>query len=168
MALTSAGLDPLKPQVLHPRLAFPNLIRCQTSLNSLIYGANFGNYVRVTDSYGIAASGQAKSADLQLFKHNVLSTFPQCQPAQFGQIFSPLYNGQEVVAGQLPHLAGEAGVAVGQKDLRFTESSRIQNDVTPGRVAGVVFKIYADFKITHGNPDRFTTPTAMNDLVLER
>ncbi len=28
----------------------PKLIRCQTPLNSLIYGDNFGNYVRVTDS----------------------------------------------------------------------------------------------------------------------
>ena len=48
MALTPAGLDPLKPQVLHPRLAELWFIRCQTSLNSLIYGANFGNYLRVT------------------------------------------------------------------------------------------------------------------------
>ena len=50
MALTPATLDSVKPQVLHPRLAELWLIRCQTSLNSLIYGANFGNYVRVTDS----------------------------------------------------------------------------------------------------------------------
>ncbi len=41
---------PRKAQVLQPRLALPSLIRCQTSLNSLIYGANFGNYVRVTNS----------------------------------------------------------------------------------------------------------------------
>ncbi len=47
MALTPATLEPIKPQVLHPRLAELWLIRCQTSLNSLIYGANFGNYVRV-------------------------------------------------------------------------------------------------------------------------
>ena len=50
MTMNPAGLDPVKPQVLHPRLALPNLIRCQTSLKSLIYGANFRNYVRVTDS----------------------------------------------------------------------------------------------------------------------
>ncbi len=49
MALTPAGLDPVKPQVPHPRLAELWLIRCQTSLKSLIYGANFRNYVRVTD-----------------------------------------------------------------------------------------------------------------------
>jgi hypothetical protein len=52
MALTLAGLEPVKPQVLHPRLALPSLIRCQTPRNSLIYGDNFGNYVRVTDSPG--------------------------------------------------------------------------------------------------------------------
>ena len=50
MALPSAALDPVKPQVLHPRFALPNLLRCQTSHNSLIYGTNFRNYVRVTDS----------------------------------------------------------------------------------------------------------------------
>ena len=50
MALTPVALDPAKPQVLHHRLAELGFIRCQTSLNSLIYGANFGNYERVTDS----------------------------------------------------------------------------------------------------------------------
>ncbi len=50
MALTPAVLDPVKPHVLHPRLAELWLIRCQTSLKSLIYGANFRNYERVTDS----------------------------------------------------------------------------------------------------------------------
>jgi len=48
--MTPAGHDPVKPHVLQPRLALPNLIRCQTSLNSLTYRANFGNYERVTDS----------------------------------------------------------------------------------------------------------------------
>jgi len=48
IALIPAGLDPLKSQVRHLRLALPNLIRCQTSLNSLIYRANFGNDVRGT------------------------------------------------------------------------------------------------------------------------
>ena len=51
IALTPAALDPVKPQVLHPRLAELGFIRCQTSLNSLIYRANFRNYVRVTDSH---------------------------------------------------------------------------------------------------------------------
>jgi hypothetical protein len=50
MAMNPAGLDPVRPQVLNPRLALPNLIRCQTSLNSLIPGANFRKYVRGTDS----------------------------------------------------------------------------------------------------------------------
>ena len=52
MALTSTGLDPVKPQVVHLRLSLPNVIRCQTSLNSLIYGASFRNYVRVTGHSG--------------------------------------------------------------------------------------------------------------------
>ena len=51
IALFPAGLDPVKPQVLQPRLALPKLIRCQTSPNSLIYVANFGNYVRGTNPF---------------------------------------------------------------------------------------------------------------------
>ncbi len=49
IALTP-GLGPVKPQVVHPQLALPNLIRCQTAFNSLIYGAYFGNDERGTDS----------------------------------------------------------------------------------------------------------------------
>ena len=45
LVLTPAALDPVKPQVLHPRLAELWLIRCQTSLNSLIYGATFAEDV---------------------------------------------------------------------------------------------------------------------------
>ncbi len=50
MALTPTGLEPIKPQVLHPRFALPSLIRCQTPLKLLIYRGDFGNYVRVTKS----------------------------------------------------------------------------------------------------------------------
>ena len=48
MALNPAGLDPVKPHVLHPRIAELWGIRCQTSLKSLIYGANIRRYERVT------------------------------------------------------------------------------------------------------------------------
>ncbi len=47
----SKGKLIFRVHALHPRLAELWFIRCQTSLNSLISGANFGNYVRVTDSY---------------------------------------------------------------------------------------------------------------------
>ncbi len=55
-ALTPAGLDTVQPQVVHTQLALPNLIRCQTPLNSLIYRANFRNYVRVTDSNQVGST----------------------------------------------------------------------------------------------------------------
>ncbi len=51
MAIDPAGLDLVNPKVLHPRLALPRLIGCQTSLKSLIYGANFRKSVRGTDSF---------------------------------------------------------------------------------------------------------------------
>ena len=51
MALPLEDLDPVRPQVVHPRLAELRFIRCQISLYSLIYRANFLNHVRVTDSW---------------------------------------------------------------------------------------------------------------------
>ena len=79
MALTPAGLEPVKPQVLHPRLSRPSLIRCQTPLNSLIYGDEFGNYVRVTDFLGMdpAVASIAGSPP-----------FRQIFPSHLGQIVS--------------------------------------------------------------------------------
>ena len=50
MALPPAALHPVKPQILHPRIAELWFVRFQTSLSSLIYGVNFRNDVRVTYS----------------------------------------------------------------------------------------------------------------------
>ena len=36
MALTPADLDPVQPQVLHPRLTLPSLIRCQPEKKGFI------------------------------------------------------------------------------------------------------------------------------------
>ena len=65
MAMNPAGLDPAKPQALNPRLALPNLLRCQTSLNSLIYGANFRKSVRGTDSFIRHPAGPQTEGGLQ-------------------------------------------------------------------------------------------------------
>ncbi len=65
MAMNPAGLDPVKSQALDPRLALPNLLRCQTSLNSLIPGANFRNYVRGTDSFIRHPTGPQTEGGLQ-------------------------------------------------------------------------------------------------------
>jgi len=50
IVLTRAALDPVKPQILHPRIAELWFVRFQTSLSSLIYGVNFRNDVRATYS----------------------------------------------------------------------------------------------------------------------
>ena len=72
IALAPEGLDPVKPQVVHPRLALPNLIQCQTSLNSLIYGANFWNYLHFTHKEDLFSDfpsfGSASEANSVAFK----------------------------------------------------------------------------------------------------
>jgi len=61
MALPPADLDPVRPQVVHPRLAELRFIRYQISLYSLIDRANFLNHVRVTDSWYMLHSRREKN-----------------------------------------------------------------------------------------------------------
>jgi hypothetical protein len=51
MALPPADLDPVRPKSCPLGFPFLTCFRTQTSLDSHIYGANFLNHVRVTDSW---------------------------------------------------------------------------------------------------------------------
>src|SRR4051794_18718232 len=64
----------------------------------------------------------AKPLDPQsdaLFSENdILRPFPHHQVSQIAQLLAAFDNSKEVVAGQLAHLAGEHGGAIGEKDFR--------------------------------------------------
>src|SRR5580704_9432149 len=73
-------------------------------------------------------------------KHDILRTRPKHQFAETGQVFVALDHCQEMVAGELAHLAGEPDTAVGEQDLGFTDPAWIQEDLSRRRVARVIFK----------------------------
>lgn len=50
-------------------------------------------------------------------ENHILSAFPKRLDAQFAQVFLALSDGQKVIAGQLPHLAGETARTVRQDNL---------------------------------------------------
>ena len=66
--------------------------------------------------------------------------------AEFGQPLTTLGDRDEVVAGELPHLRGEADAAIGEQDLGLADAARVENDLPGRRVAGVV--LVADAEIT--------------------
>src|SRR5712692_10933063 len=69
---------------------------------------------------------------------DVLGALPQDDPAELGQLFVALEHGGEVVARELPCLAGEQGRPVRKQDLRFADAAGIQEQVAWGWMARVV------------------------------
>ncbi len=92
MALPPAALDPVKPQILHPRIAELWFVRFQTSLSSLIYGVNFRNDVRVTYSepiYGVNFRNDVRVTYSEPGSKNELLSFPLYSP-QFTILLVPV------------------------------------------------------------------------------
>ena len=58
----------------------------------------------------------------------------------------------EVVARQLPQLAGKMDASVSQQNLAFTDASRIENHLTRSRIAGVVLPREVKMVVPQGNP----------------
>src|SRR6266700_4222786 len=72
-----------------------------------------------------------------------------------------------MIACQLPHLAGKTSVPIRKKNLCFTEITRIEQYLTWGRIAGVIFVSDAHLQVTQWNPGGFSAPTCLDDFVAE-
>src|SRR5919204_3803401 len=83
----------------------------------------------------------------QRLKEDVLRTLPEHQSPQVLQLLVSLDNGEEVIACQLAHLAGEAGRPIRDEDLGFAEAARVEQDLARGRMAGVVLVAHTDLEI---------------------
>src|SRR5579871_1813396 len=99
---------------------------------------------------------------------DVLRAFPETGATQFAQVLVAGDDRQEVVAGQLTHLAGEARPAVGEENFGFAESAWIEEHLAGRGMAGVVLEVDVELEVTQGNPARLAAPTRVNDLVAER
>jgi hypothetical protein len=64
-----------------------------------------------------------------------LSALPQGQPAELGQLLGTLDDRQQVVAVELPGLAGETDRAVGEQDLGFADAAGVEKELAGRRVA---------------------------------
>lgn len=81
------------------------------------------------------------------------------------QVFFAFDDGEEVVASELPHFAGETGGSVGEQDFGFAVAARVEEDFAGGGVAGVVFKADVELEVAEGNPARFSAPAGVDELL---
>src|SRR5581483_329697 len=71
----------------------------------------------------------------------------------------------EVVAGELAHLAGEVHAAIGNQDFGFTDTTRIEDDLTRRGITSVVLVGKTEIEIAERHPHALAAPAHMNDAL---
>src|SRR5215469_16040463 len=78
---------------------------------------------------------------------DILRALPKHGLAERSEVFQPRGQRDEVIAGELAHLACEMHAAIGEQDFSFADAAGIKNDL-PGRgVAGMVLVRDAEIEI---------------------
>ena len=72
---------------------------------------------------------------------------------------------EEVVGCELPHLAGEAGAAIGEEDFGLADAAWVEEYVAAGGVASVVFVAHPQVEVAQRYPARLAAPAAMDQLL---
>jgi hypothetical protein len=95
---------------------------------------------RVVEMLLVHDIGEIDTGDAMIYRTARPARLPTAPCAQFAQVLAPFDHGQEVVARQLPQLAGETAGAVGQDDLGLAVAAGVEQDVARRRVAGGVLE----------------------------
>ncbi len=66
---------------------------------------------------------------LDFLEADFLRALPQHGLAERGQVFQPRGQGDEMIAGELAHLAGEVHAAIGEQDLGLADAAGIEDDL---------------------------------------
>src|SRR5258708_12966303 len=92
-----------------------------------------------------------------LTEDDLLSALVENAPTELGQQLVTMVDGREVVTGERPRLAGEAGRAVRKEDLRLADPAGVEQQLTRRRVAGVVLQAKPGPEVAQRHPRTFTT-----------
>src|SRR6185369_5612713 len=103
-----------------------------------------------------------------LLEADLLRALPQHGLAERSQVLQPRGQSDEVVAGELAHLAREMQAAIGQQDFGFADAAGIKDNLAGRGIAGVVLVGDAEIEIAERHPDTLAAPAHMNGLALER
>src|SRR5258705_11358852 len=85
-------------------------------------------------------SRQGKRQELASFRAgegDVLGALPEHHATHLAELVASFDDGEEVVAGELANLAGEATGAVGEEDLGLAEAAGVEEDLAGGGLGGV-------------------------------
>ena len=94
---------------------------------------------------------------------------PRGRPAQLLQLLGPLHDRGEVVAGELAHLAREAGRPVWEEDLDLREAAGIEEELARRGIAVRVLRADAKVELeAHGHPGGLAAPARLHELAAQR
>src|SRR5579859_1382386 len=119
------------------------------------------SHLAMTVSALVTSAGKLGEGDL-------LGAFPEHEAAELAEVLRALGDGREMVAGKLPHLAGEDAGSVRKQDLRLAHPARIQEKMAGRRVAGVVLVAEVESQLAERDPCRLAAPASLDDLRLQR
>ena len=98
-------------------------------------------------------------------EHHVLRAFPEHLAADVRQLLATVDHGQEVVAGQLTHLAGKAAGPIGHDDFCLAVATGVEENVSHRGVAGVVLKTHAQRPLAQRHQDALAAPAHMDEFL---
>src|SRR5919112_3615921 len=83
-------------------------------------------------------------------------------------LLEPLDDGEEMIAGELARLAGEANRAIGEEDLGLAHAARIEDQLPGGGEARGVLVADAEVEVSKRHPHGGAAPAHVHDLPHER
>src|SRR5215213_5961797 len=96
-----------------------------------------------------------------------LRAFPQDAASHLAKLLRAFDDREEVVSGELAHLAGEHRASVRKQNLRFTEAARIKQDLAWCWMTRVILQRHSKVERPERNPSSLATPTRLNELAAE-
>ena len=105
---------------------------------------------------------------LERIEDDILRAVPQDMGTKRSQIFLALDDGQKMIAGQGPHLAGKAASSVGQNDFGFTVPTGVKENIAYRRMAGVILESHAELELSEWDPTPLAAPANMDQPLPKR
>src|SRR5262245_20690531 len=99
---------------------------------------------------------------------DLLGAVPEHETAELLEGVPALHDREEVIAGQLADLAGEARAAVGEQDLRLADAAGIEEELAGGRVARVVLVTEPEVALPERHPGGLAAPARLDQPLAPR
>ena len=101
-----------------------------------------------------------------LLEQDILGAMPEDMFAERPQLIATLRDRQEMVAGELPDLAGKLDIAIGEEELGFADAARDRGSSRPARDSSYGFRSGSPrSRSAERDPTGFAAPAHMDDAL---